>query len=85
MCAYNAVDGFPACASSKLLRDHLRDGWRFDGYVVSDCAAVADIATGHKFAPDFAHASAVAVKAGTDLGSVYTPGAPALSRGHRAC
>jgi beta-glucosidase len=66
MCAYNSINGFPACASAELLRDHLRDGWRFDGYVVSDCAAIADIATGHKFAPDFAHASAVAVKAGTD-------------------
>ena len=71
MCAYNAVDGFPACASSMLLQDHLRDSWRFDGYVVSDCAAVADIANGHKFAPDFAHAAAVAVKAGTDLECQY--------------
>ncbi len=74
MCAYNAVDGFPACASSMLLRDHLRDGWRFDGYVVSDCAAVADVATGHKFAPDFAHAAAAAVKAGTDLECGYLKG-----------
>jgi len=82
MCAYNAVDGFPACTSAMLLQDHLRDGWRFDGYVVSDCAAVADVATGHKFAPDFAHASAQAVKAGTDLECGYGPGQafPALSR-----
>jgi len=71
MCAYNAVDGLPACASPMLLQDHLRGGWRFDGYVVSDCAAVADVATGHKFAPDFAHASAAAVKAGTDLECQY--------------
>jgi beta-glucosidase len=80
MCAYNAVDGFPACASPMLLQDHLRDDWRFDGYVVSDCAAVADIATGHKFAPDFAHASAAALKAGTDLECQYGRGAafPAL-------
>ncbi len=74
MCAYNAVDGFPACASTMLLQDHLRDAWRFDGYVVSDCAAVADIATGHKFAPDFAHAAAAAVKAGTDLECQYGEG-----------
>jgi len=74
MCAYNAVDGLPACASPMLLRDHLRGDWRFDGYVVSDCAAVADVATGHKFAPDFAHASAVAVKAGTDLECGYGQG-----------
>ncbi len=67
MCAYNAIDGVPACASNMLLRDHLRDAWKFDGYVVSDCAAVADINTGHHYAPDMAHAAAAAVKAGTDL------------------
>ena len=67
MCAYNAIDGAPACASTLLLRDHLREAWKFDGYVVSDCAAVADINTGHHYTPDMAHAAADAVKAGTDL------------------
>jgi beta-glucosidase len=74
MCAYNAVDGVPACASSMLLQQHLRDDWHFNGYVVSDCAAVADIATGHKFAPDMAHAAADAIKAGTDLECEYQEG-----------
>src|SRR5207249_2874704 len=67
MCAYNAIDGAPACANTMLLRDHLREAWHFDGYVVSDCAAVADVNTGHHFAPDMAHAAAAALKAGTDL------------------
>ena len=67
MCAYNSIDGAPACASNMLLRDHLREAWKFDGYVVSDCAAVADINTGHHYASDMAHAAAAAVKAGTDL------------------
>src|SRR3984957_17651870 len=67
MCAYNAIDGAPACANTVLLRDHLRDAWHFDGYVVSDCAAVADVNTGHHFASDMAHAAAAAGKAGTDL------------------
>jgi beta-glucosidase len=67
MCAYNAIDGAPACASTMLLRDHLRNAWHFDGYVVSDCAAVADVNTGHHYAPDMAHAAAAALKAGTDL------------------
>jgi beta-glucosidase len=71
MCAYNAVDGAPACASTMLLQDHLRDAWKFGGYVVSDCGAVGDIATGHKYAADFARASAAAVKAGTDLECGY--------------
>ncbi len=67
MCAYNAIDGVPACASTMLLQNHLRDAWHFSGYVVSDCAAVADVNTGHHYAPDMAHAAADAVKAGTDL------------------
>jgi beta-glucosidase len=67
MCAYNAVDGAPACANPMLLQDHLRDAWKFDGYVVSDCGAVADINSGHRYTPDMAHAAAAAVKAGTDL------------------
>jgi beta-glucosidase len=67
MCAYNAIDGAPACANTMLLKDHLRNDWHFDGYVVSDCAAVADVNTGHHYAPDMAHAAADAVKAGTDL------------------
>ncbi|HXS12783.1 MAG TPA: glycoside hydrolase family 3 C-terminal domain-containing protein [Acidobacteriaceae bacterium] len=67
MCAYNSIDGAPACANTMLLRDHLRHDWSFSGYVVSDCAAVADIDTGHHYAPDMAHAAAAAVKAGTDL------------------
>ncbi len=74
MCAYNAIDGAPACANTMLLGDHLRNDWHFDGYVVSDCAAVADINTGHHFAPDMAHAAAAAVKAGTDLECGFAQG-----------
>jgi beta-glucosidase len=74
MCAYNAIDGTPACANTMLLREHLRDAWGFSGYVVSDCAAVADINTGHHYAPDMAHAAAAALKAGTDLECGFGPG-----------
>ncbi len=66
MCSYNAVDGAPACANKFLLQDTLRDAWKFRGYVTSDCGAVEDITTGHKFTPDNEHASALAVQAGTD-------------------
>jgi beta-glucosidase len=74
MCAYNAVDGAPACANTMLLRDHLREAWHFDGYVVSDCGAVADVGMGHHYAPDMPHAAAVALKAGTDIECVYGQG-----------
>jgi beta-glucosidase len=73
MCAYNAIDGSPACASDLLLKNHLRNAWGFGGYVVSDCDAVADIARGHHTAADNTHASAQALAAGTDLdcGNAY--------------
>jgi beta-glucosidase len=67
MCAYNAIDGAPACASSPLLADHLRQAWHFPGYVVSDCGALNDVTAGHHYAPDLAAAAARALKAGTDL------------------
>jgi beta-glucosidase len=67
MCAYNAVDGEPACANTMLLQQTLKRDWHFNGYIVSDCAAITDVAVGHKFAVDMAHAAAVSVKAGTDL------------------
>lgn len=66
MCAYNRVDGQPACASDLLLKDHLRGAWGFRGYVVSDCDAVKDIADNHKYAPDGASAVAAAMRAGVD-------------------
>ncbi len=67
MCAYNRVDGLPACGSDKLLVDILRGEWRFSGHVVSDCGAIDDIYIRHKFLPTEAEASALGVKKGTDL------------------
>ncbi|MFL6427011.1 MAG: glycoside hydrolase family 3 C-terminal domain-containing protein [Acidobacteriaceae bacterium] len=76
MCAYNALYGFPACASPLLLKQKLRGAWKFDGFVTSDCGAIGDFystgqqgfsgTAGHHFSPDAAHASATAVLAGTD-------------------
>jgi len=66
MCAYNRIDGQPACASDLLLKDHLRGAWKFNGYVVSDCDAVKDISDNHKYAPDAAAAVAAALRTGVD-------------------
>ena len=66
MCAYNRIDGQPACASDLLLKEHLRGAWGFNGYVVSDCDAVKDIADNHKYAPDQPTAVASALQAGVD-------------------
>ena len=73
----------PACDNPLLLQDHLRSAWGFQGYVVSDCDAVGDIVSGHKAAPDAAHGSADAVRAGTDLdcGKTYAALGDAIKQG----
>ena len=83
MCAYNRVDGTPACANSDLLQTRLRGDWGFQGYVVSDCGAVGDIYTGHHFVHSMAEAAAKAVKAGTDLdcGTEYQHLTEAVNKG----
>lgn len=76
MCAYNAVDGIPSCASEYLLEQVLRKQWNFTAeynYVVSDCDAVTDIWRYHNFTDTEEAAASVAINAGTDLecGSSY--------------
>jgi beta-glucosidase len=66
MCAYNSVNGEPACANKFLLEDQLRGKWKFTGYVVSDCDAVTDIFSGHHFTNSMAEAAAVSLQAGMD-------------------
>ena len=66
MCAYNRVNGQPACANSFLLKDQLRGAWKFNGYVVSDCGAIVDIFEGHHFTKSQAEAAAVSLKTGMD-------------------
>jgi beta-glucosidase len=83
MCAYNSVDGAPACASSDLLQTRLRDSWGFTGYAVSDCGAIGDIAVGHHYKPTIMEAAAAAVQAGADLscGTEYSTLAAAVDGG----
>lgn len=69
MCAYNAIDGAPACANSPLLQTYLREAWDFEGYVVSDCDAVANIYRAHEhgYTETPEEGVAVAFHAGMDL------------------
>ncbi len=66
MCAYNSINGQPACANEFLLVDQLRGKWKFNGYVVSDCGAVLNIYDGHKYKGTQAEATAASVKEGMD-------------------
>ena len=66
MCAYNSVNGQPACANEFLLQDQLRSRWNFQGYVVSDCEAVVNIFRDHHFTKTQAEASALSLQRGMD-------------------
>ncbi len=66
MCAYNSINGEPACANTFLLEDTLRGAWRFNGFVVSDCGAVMDIWSGHQFTKTKEEAAAISLKRGMD-------------------
>ncbi|HTM82298.1 MAG TPA: glycoside hydrolase family 3 C-terminal domain-containing protein [Asticcacaulis sp.] len=69
MCAYNAIDGQPACANNDLLVTHLRKDWGFKGFIVSDCDAVGDIyyKTSHHYKATPEDGVTAAYLAGTDL------------------
>ncbi len=66
MCAYNAINGQPACANQYLLQDQLRGKWGFQGYVVSDCDAVRDVAANHRYEATQAQGAAISVIRGMD-------------------
>jgi beta-glucosidase len=67
MCAYNAFKKQPCCGSDELMTNILRNQWKFDGYVTSDCWAIDDFYKNHKTHPNAAAASADAVIHGTDV------------------
>lgn len=82
MCAYNAVNGVPSCASEYLLKEVLRQHWKFDddfNYVVGDCGAVSYIFDEHKFTDTIEGAAAVALNAGTDLDCGFGSGFKSLN------
>jgi len=66
MCAYNSINGQPACVNEFLLQDQLRNKWKFQGYVVSDCDAVRNVFRDHHFTKTQPEASALAIQRGMD-------------------
>ena len=77
MGAYNQTNGEACCASKTLLQDILRDEWGFEGHVVSDCWAIADIYKKgyHELVETKEEAAALAINAGCDLNCGCTFGA----------
>ncbi|EPR10000.1 glycoside hydrolase family 3 C-terminal domain-containing protein [Ruminiclostridium papyrosolvens] len=73
MGAYNRTNGEPCNGSKTLLKDILRDGWGFDGHVVSDCWAIKDFHEGHGVTKTPTESVALALKSGCDLncGNMY--------------
>ena len=76
MTSYNRVNGVPSSVNTQMLQTLLREEWGFDGFVVSDCGAVADVyansnfnggKAGHFYAKSMEEASAMSLTAGTDM------------------
>ena len=83
MCSYNSVNGIPTCANSGLLNTILREQWKFDGFVVSDYDAWANLFYSHHYAPSIEAAAAVGINNGLDQegGNNPEPGSTARANG----
>nr|WP_231480161.1 beta-glucosidase BglX [Prevotella sp. P6B4] len=68
MTSFNVVDGIPATGNKWLLTDVLRKLWGWDGFVVTDYTAIAEM-TAHGMG-DLQTVSALALNAGTDMDMV---------------
>ena len=65
MSSFNLIDRIPATANKWLLTDILRNEWGFKGFVVTDYNSITEIEN-HGLG-DLKEASAMALKAGTDM------------------
>ncbi|MDQ4061715.1 MAG: glycoside hydrolase family 3 C-terminal domain-containing protein, partial [Pseudomonadota bacterium] len=84
MPAFTDLAGVPMSANAAILRDLVRARWGFEGVIISDYAAIAELVA-HGVAEDIADAAALALEAGIDIdmmGNAYSRGLPiALQRG----
>jgi beta-glucosidase len=84
MPAFTDLAGIPMTANKKLLRHHLREQMGFDGVLVSDYNAIAELMH-HGIAADLPEAAALALDASVDIdmmSDAYRRGLPvALERG----
>src|SRR3984957_6594318 len=84
MPAFTDLNGVPMTANRALLQDWLRGRLGFDGVIISDYNAIAELIR-HGIAADLPEAAALALKAGVDvdmMSDAYRNGLPvALKRG----
>ena len=79
MVALNSLNGVPATADSWLLKDLLRDEWKFKGITISDHGAIKELMK-HGVASDPQDAVRIAIKSGVNMSmsdeyySKYLPG-----------
>jgi len=66
MTSFSDLNGVPASGNRFLLKQVLRDEWRFDGFVVSDWASIQQL-TVHGFAADDRDAAFAAANAGLNM------------------
>ena len=73
MGAYNRTNGEPCCGSKTLIKDILRNDWKFQGHFVSDCWALKDFHEYHMVTSTAEESAAMALKAGCDVncGNIY--------------
>ncbi len=73
MSSYNDYDGEPITGSHRFLTEILRQEWGFNGYVVSDSEAVEFLHSKHRVAQDAVDGAALAVNAGLNVRTNFTP------------
>ena len=73
MLGYQTTDGVPITVNDWLLTDVLRGEWGYTGMLITDWDNVGRMVWEQQVQPDYAHASAAAVKAGNDM-IMTTPG-----------
>ena len=67
MAAYHEIDGIPITADPFLLKEILRDEWKFQGFVLSDLGAIKRLYDMHHVAASPKDASCMAIKSGVDM------------------
>ena len=66
MTSFNEIDGIPSTGNKWLLKDILRDEWRWDGMVVTDWNSAGEMIA-HGFSRDLKHTAEQAINAGVDM------------------